>query len=97
MNPSQASTGSFEVGARLYSQASKYSSTRTNLTRSPPHIGNEIVKYSTEAIAILVCPRGGDIKRYLVVKLDGDMESNPMEDALRASIVRTIPEKPSEK
>ena len=45
-------------------------STRTNLTERP-HARDEVVKYFVEAIVIPVRPRGGDVKRYLEVRLDG--------------------------
>lgn len=47
-------------------------STRTNLT-GRPHVCDEVVKYFVEAIVVPVRPCGGDVKRYLEVRLDGDI------------------------
>ena len=58
-----------------------------------PHIRDEIKRYFTAAIMILLRPTIGDIERYLKRKLDRDIISHAMDDNLRAQIMNVIPRK----
>jgi len=60
------------------------------------HIDNEIATFFSKALRISLSPTHSDIKRYLEMRLDGDTDSNAMDDELRADIMRIIPEKISE-
>ena len=61
-----------------------------------PHIGDEIVKFFSNALRIPLSPTPSDIKSYLEMRLDRDSDPNAMDDELRADIMRIIPEKISE-
>ena len=61
-----------------------------------PHVRENIQKYFTKMAEIPVTPDTNDIKDYLDMKLDGDVDSEAMSDELRMDIVRTILEKTSD-
>jgi len=61
-----------------------------------PHIDHEIAKSFSGAVRIPISPTHGDILSYLEMRLDADTDPNAMDDALRADIMRIIPEKISE-
>ena len=69
--------------------------TRVFLT-GRPHIDDEITKCFGKAVRIPISPTQDDIKSYLEMRLDRDTDSNAMDDALRADIMRVISEKISE-
>ena len=56
-----------------------------------PHIRDEIEKFFTGAIMILLTPTIGDIERFLKRRLDQDIMSRAMDDDLRAEIMNVIP------
>ena len=58
-----------------------------------PHIRDEIEKFFTGAIMILLTPTIGDIERFLKRRLDQDIMSRAMDDDLRAEIMNVIPRK----
>jgi len=58
-----------------------------------PHINDEIVRYFSQALRILLSPTHGDIKSYLEMRLNCDPDPNAMDDKLRADIMRIVPEK----
>ena len=60
------------------------------------HIVEELKKYFVEAIIVPVSPTEDDIRLYLDARLDGDTESDAMDDGLRRDIMRIIPETISE-
>ena len=61
-----------------------------------PHIEAETVRYLTTAVIVPVSPSTHEIKRYLERKLEMDTMRDEMSDALRADILRIIPERISE-
>jgi len=61
-----------------------------------PHINDEITKCFDKVVRISLSPTQDDIKSYLEMRLDRDTDSNAMDDALRADIMRVILEKISE-
>ena len=69
--------------------------TRVFLT-GRPHIDDEITKCFGKVVMISLSPTQDDIKSYLEMRLDRDTDSNAIDDALRADIMRVIPEKISE-
>ena len=61
-----------------------------------PHIETEIVRYFATGVIVPISPSTHEIKRYLERKLEMDTMRDEMSDALRADILRIIPEKISE-
>ena len=61
-----------------------------------PHIDDEITTCFSKALRIPLSPTHGDITSYLERRLDNDTEPKAMDAALRADIMRIIPEKISE-
>ena len=61
-----------------------------------PHIEAEILRYFTIVVTVPVSPSTHEIKRYLERKLEIDIMRDEMSDALRADILRIIPERISE-
>ena len=61
-----------------------------------PHVEAEIVRYFTTVVIVPVSPSTHEIKRYLERKLEMDTMRDEMSDALRADILRIIPERISE-
>ena len=61
-----------------------------------PHVEAEIVRYFTTAVIVPINPTTDEIKRYLERKLEMDTMHDEMSDALRADILRIIPERISE-
>ena len=61
-----------------------------------PHVEAEIVRYFTTMVIVPVSPSTHEIKRYLERKLEMDTMRDEMSDALRADILRIIPERISE-
>ena len=57
-----------------------------------PHIEEEIVKYFSQSVEISLSSSDGDIKSYLRMKLDDDIDPSAMDEKLRADIMRIIPE-----
>ena len=56
-----------------------------------PHVRDEIKRYFTAAIMILLTPTIGDIEIFLKRRLDQDIISRAMDDNLRAEIMNVIP------
>ena len=56
-----------------------------------PHVQDEVKRYFTAAIVILLTPTIGDIERFLKRKLDQDVIPHAMDDNLRAEIMKVIP------
>jgi len=61
-----------------------------------PHVEAEIVRYFTTGVIVPVSPSTLEIKRYLERKLELDNMRDAMSDALRADILRILPERISE-
>ena len=61
-----------------------------------PYIDDEVMKCFGKAVRIPISPTQNDIKSYLEMRLDHDTDPNAMDDALRADIMRAIPEKIAE-
>ena len=57
-----------------------------------PHVREDVRKYFTKAVAILISPNRDDIRNYVEMRLDRDAEPEAMSDNLRADIVRAIQE-----
>jgi len=60
------------------------------------HVADEVKKYFSQAIIVLVSPTENDIRVYLDVKLDRDTEPDAMDNDLRRDIMRIILETMSE-
>jgi len=60
------------------------------------HIDGEIMEYFGKAARIPISPTEGDIKSYLQMRLARDPDPYAIDNALRADIMRVIPEKVSE-
>ena len=60
------------------------------------HINDEIAKFLSKVVRLLISPAQDDIKSYLEMRLDGDTTPEAMDAELRADIMRVIPEKISE-
>jgi len=58
-----------------------------------PHVKEAIHRYFTEAVAIPISSNQGDIKDYVVMRLDRDDMPEAMDDSLRAEIMGIILEK----
>ena len=58
-----------------------------------PHVQDEIKRYFTAAIVILLTPTSRDIERFLKRRLDQDIIPRAMDDNLRAEIMDVIPRK----
>ena len=58
-----------------------------------PHIEAEIKRYFTAGVIVSISPTKHEIKRYLEKKLEMDTMCDAMSDALRADILRIIPER----
>ena len=56
------------------------------------HVADEVKKYFAEAIIIPFSPTEDDIRTYLGVRLDRDIEPDAMDHDLRRDIMRIIPE-----
>ena len=60
------------------------------------HVEVEILRYFAAGVTIPISPSTYEIKRYLEKKLEMDTMRDAMSDALRADILRIIPERISE-
>ena len=60
-----------------------------------PHVGEYIQGYFPKAVAIPINPNQDDIRNYVVMKLDRDIEREAMSADLRAEIVKVILDKVS--
>jgi len=58
-----------------------------------PQVEVEIEKRFTGSVIVPISPKMHDIERYLEKKLEMDTESDAMSDALRADILRVIPQR----
>ena len=58
-----------------------------------PQVQAEIEKRFTGSVIVPISPKVHDIERYLEKKLEMDTESDAMSDALRADILRVIPQR----
>ena len=56
-----------------------------------PHVQDEIKRYFTAVVMILLTPTIGDIVRFLKRRLDQDIIPRAMDDNLRAEIMSIIP------
>ena len=61
-----------------------------------PHVIGDIQRYFAEAVVIPINPNEDDIRSYLEMRLDWDIEPEAMNDSLRADILRIILEKTSD-
>ena len=61
-----------------------------------PHVEVEIVRYFATGVTVPISPSTHEIKRYLEKKLEMDTMRDAMPDALRADILRIVPERISE-
>ena len=61
-----------------------------------PHVREDIQRYFTKVVVIPISPNTDDIRNYLEMRLDRDLEPEAMNDDLRADIVRVILEKISD-
>jgi len=60
-----------------------------------PHVIEAIQRYFTTVVAIPISPNQDDIRNYLEMRLDKDVEPEAMNKDLRAEIITTILEKMS--
>ena len=60
-----------------------------------PHVEEDIRRYIPEAVTIPIRPNQDDIRNYVVMRLDRDIEHGAMSDDLRAEIVKVILDKMS--
>ena len=60
-----------------------------------PHVGEDIRRYFPRAVAISISPDRDDIRNYVVMRLDRDIDREAMNDDLRAEIVEVILDKVS--
>ena len=58
-----------------------------------PHVGEAIQKHFAKVVAIPISPAEGDIRSYVVMRLDRDEMPEAMNKGLRAEIVRIIVDK----
>jgi len=61
-----------------------------------PQVETEILRYFPTSVIVPISPKRNDINRYLEKKLDMDTEPEAMSPALRADILRIIPQRISE-
>jgi len=61
-----------------------------------PHVNETVQRYFTKAIVIPINPNTDDIRNYLEMRLERDVEPDAMDEDLRADIVRVILEKMSD-
>ena len=61
-----------------------------------PQVETEISRYFATSVTVPISPKTHDVKRYLENKLEMDTELDAMSDALRADILKIIPERISE-
>jgi len=61
-----------------------------------PQVETEILRYFATSVIVPISPKRNDIERYLENKLDMDTDLEAMSPALRADILRIIPERISE-
>ena len=60
-----------------------------------PHVREDIQKYFPKAVAIPISPSQDDIRNYVVMRLDRDIEREAMDNSLRAEILKVILDKMS--
>ena len=60
-----------------------------------PHVREDIQIYFPKAAAIPISPSQNDIRNYVAMRLDRDIEREAMDNSLRAEIVKIILEKMS--
>ena len=73
----------------------EFPKTRIFLT-GRPHVGEDIQRYIPEVVAIPIRPNQDDIRNYVAMRLDRDIEHEAMSDDLRAEIVKIILDKMSD-
>jgi len=61
-----------------------------------PHVEVEVTRYLATSVSVPISPKPDDLKRYLEKKMEIDTIRDAMSDALRADILRVIPERISE-
>ena len=61
-----------------------------------PHVKEDIHRYFAKAIVLPISPNTGDIRNYLKMRLDRDVEPDAMDNDLRVDIVRSILDKMSD-
>ena len=61
-----------------------------------PQVESEISRYFAISVVVPISPKEHDIRRYLEKKLEMDTEPDAMSDALRADILRIVPERTSQ-
>ena len=61
-----------------------------------PHVREDIQKYFTTAVVMLISPNTDDIRSYLEMRLDEDANPEAMSDDLRANIMRILLDKVSD-
>ena len=70
----------------------EFPKTRIFLT-GRPHVGEDIQRYFPRAVVIPISPDQDDIRNYVVMRLDRDIERAAMNDDLRAEIVKIVLDK----
>jgi len=60
-----------------------------------PHVGGAVHQYFTKVVAVPISPNHGDIRNYVVMRLDSDDMPEAMDNSLREEILRIIIEKMS--
>jgi len=68
------------------------SKTRIFLT-GRPHVGEDVERYFSKAVAIPISPGPDHIRNYVEMRLDRDVELEAMSKDLQVDIVRAILEK----
>ena len=61
-----------------------------------PHVKEDIQRYFAKAIVLPISPNTEDVRNYLKMRLDRDVEPHAMDDDLRVDIVRSILDKISD-
>ena len=60
-----------------------------------PNVEEDIQRYFPKVVAIPISPNQNDIRNYVVMRLDRDIERDAMSDDLRAEIVKVVLDKMS--
>jgi len=68
----------------------------TKIFTGRPHIWGDMQRYFSRAIVIPLNPNTADIRSYVEMRLDRDLEPDAMSNGLRGDIVRIIMEKISD-
>jgi len=80
------------ISESLRDIAQESSKTRIFRTRRP-HVGEDVERYFSRAVAIPISPNPDHIRNYVEMRLDRDVEPEAMSKGFRVNIVRAILEK----